>query len=175
VTDPKHTSVSISTDLLAQLDTLVQHLGQPKSELVEIALKAWLESQTPDLTPNSVSTTTKRSPIYQGDIFWVQGSDGKQSVSHPHLVIQDDLINHSRVRTVVVCALTSNLKRLSVPGNVLLDEGEGNLPQQSVVEVSKLSAVEKSHLGDYIGSLDPRRVQQVLDRLRFVQTSFMKR
>src|SRR5918995_1804239 len=43
---------------------------------------------------------------------------------HPHVVVQEDLFNHSRVPTVVVCALTSNLRRASWPGNVMLEACE---------------------------------------------------
>jgi mRNA interferase MazF len=31
-----------------------------------------------------------------------------------------------------VCALTSNVTRASLPGNILLEAGEGSLPRQSV-------------------------------------------
>ncbi|MBN2305035.1 MAG: type II toxin-antitoxin system PemK/MazF family toxin [Anaerolineae bacterium] len=116
--------------------------------------------------------------INQGDIYWVQlpAPDGSgPGFSHPHVVIQDNLFNHSRVTTVIACALTSNLKRVSIPGNVLLDIGEGNLPRQSVVETSKLSTVEKTQLGGYIGSLTESRVNQILAGLRFLQTSFFAR
>ena len=58
--------------------------------------------------------------------------------SHPHVVVQEDVFNHSRIATVVVCALTSNLHRANEPGNVLLEAGEGNLPKQSVVVVSQV-------------------------------------
>lgn len=49
----------------------------------------------------------------------------------------------------MVCALTSNIKRANTPGNVLLETGEANLPRQSVVEVSKVSTVDKIQLGEY--------------------------
>jgi mRNA interferase MazF len=90
-------------------------------------------------------------------------------------VVQDDVFNHSRVTTVVVCALTTNLGRASEPGNVLLDPGEGDLPRQSVVVVSQISSVEKTRLGERIGSLSRERVEQVLAGLRFQQRSFFDR
>jgi hypothetical protein len=68
-----------------------------------------------------------------------------------------------RITTVVVCALTSNLHVANEPGNVLLEEGEGNLPRQSVVVVSQISSVEKARLGSRIGSLTEARVEQILD------------
>jgi len=76
--------------------------------------------------------------------------------------------NHSRINTVVVCVLTSNLKRAEAPGNVLLEEGEANLVKQSVVNVSQLFTVDKGDLVERIGTLSRRRVRQILDGVRLV-------
>lgn len=73
--------------------------------------------------------------IKQGDIFWIDLDDPKGSergFRHPHVVIQNDVFNKSRINTVVVCALTSNLKLAEAPGNVLLKKGDANLPKDSV-------------------------------------------
>jgi mRNA interferase MazF len=118
--------------------------------------------------------------IDRGDLFWigVTAADPPEpapSYAHPHVVVQDDVFNHSRIATVVVCALTSNLHRASEPGNVLLDVDEGNLPKQSVVVVSQISSVDKTQLGERIGSLSDRRVEQILAGLRFQQASFFER
>ena len=116
--------------------------------------------------------------ISRGDLFWIEPDESRGSVPgypHPHLVIQDDVFNHSRITTVVVCALTSNLSRASEPGNILLEAGEGNLPKQSVLVVSQVSSVEKSRLGERIGSLSDVRVEQVLAGMRFQQASFFNR
>ena len=98
-----------------------------------------------------------------------------QKIPHPHVVIQDDLFNHSRIHTVVACALTSNVKRASIHGNLLLEAGEANLPKQSVVEVSKVSTVDKSQLGEYIGALSEQRITQILAGMHFLQASFFDR
>ena len=116
--------------------------------------------------------------IHRGDVFWLAPDDSRGPAppySHPHVVVQDDVFNHSRITTVIVCALTTNLHRATEPGNVLLDVGEGNLPKQSVVVVSQISSVEKSRLGDRIGSLSDERVDQILAGLRFQQVSFFPR
>lgn len=113
--------------------------------------------------------------INQGDIYWLQPNEQTGSESdyaHPYVIIQDDVINHSRVDIVVACALTSNRKRATEPGNVLLEAGEANLPRQSVVVVSQVEAVRKTELGEYIGSLDERRIKQILAGMRFQQVSF---
>jgi mRNA interferase MazF len=111
-------------------------------------------------------------PIRQGDIYWVAlnapDSTGAD-IPHPHVVIQENILNRSRISTVVACALTTNMKQAKAPGNVLLEVGEGNLPKQSVVVVSKVSTVSKTQLGEYIGSLTPQRVDQILAGMRFLQ------
>lgn len=120
----------------------------------------------------------ERLGVNQGDIYWVQLDDlsgSEPGIPHPHVVIQDNVFNHSRITTVVACALTSNITRANSPGNVLLEVGEANLPRQSVVEVSKVSTVDKTQLGEYIGSLTEQRTNQILAGMRFLQLSFFAR
>jgi len=62
------------------------------------------------------------------------------------VVIQCDSFNESRINTVVVAAVTSNLRLAKAPGNVLLDSGESNLPRDSVVNVSQILTIDKSFL-----------------------------
>ena len=115
--------------------------------------------------------------IDRGDLFWLAADDARglaPTYAHPHVVIQDDVFNHSRITTVIVCALTTNLHRASEPGNVLLDPGEGDLTKQSVVVVSQISSVDKARLGARIGSLSAARVEQIVDGLRFQQRSFFR-
>jgi mRNA interferase MazF len=80
----------------------------------------------------------------------------------PYLVVQNDVFNRSRIHTVVVCALTSNLRRARDPGNVLLFPGEADLPEQSVVNVSQIVTVDKEQLRERIGTLSRERLQEVL-------------
>ena len=110
--------------------------------------------------------------VHCGDVFWIAPDEDRDSVAHPHVVIQDDVFNRSRLTTVIVCALTSNLNRATEPGNVLLDPDEGGLAKRSVVVVSQVSSVEKTRLGARIGALSHERVVQILDGMRFQQTSF---
>lgn len=115
--------------------------------------------------------------INRGDLFWIAAdvAGTKQSNPHPHVVVQDDVFNHSRVGTVIVCVLTTNLHRASEPGNVLLDAGEGNLSKQSVVVAAQVSSVEKARLGERIGALSAERVEQILAGLRFLQKAYFSR
>lgn len=109
--------------------------------------------------------------INQGDVFWIELGEPIGSAPgyiHPHVVIQNNLFNRSRLNTVVVCALTSNLKRAVAPGNVLLEVGEANLSKPSVVVVSQLFTVDKTLLNDYIGTLSNRRIRQILEGIKLL-------
>ena len=105
--------------------------------------------------------------VNQGDIFWVSPNESNKLTSdyiHTHVVVQGNTAH-----TVAVCALTSNLKRAKAPGNVLLDNGEANLPRQSVVVVSQVSIIDKTQLGEHIGTLTTQRINQILAGMQFLQ------
>jgi mRNA interferase MazF len=109
--------------------------------------------------------------INQGDIYWIELDEPEGSepgCKHPHVIVQNNLFNRSQIRTVVVCPLTTNLKRANAPGNVLLDKKESNLSKQSVVNVSQVFTVDKSQLDEYVGSLSPKRITQILDGIKLV-------
>jgi len=109
--------------------------------------------------------------IRQGDIYWIELGESKGSEPgsrHPHVVVQNDLFNKSRINTVVVYALTSNLKRASVPGNVSLKKGEANLTRESVVNVSQIVTVDKTNLVEKIGALTAGRVKQIVSGLKLL-------
>jgi mRNA interferase MazF len=109
--------------------------------------------------------------ISQGDVYWVDLGDplgSEPAYKHPHVVVQNDLFNGSRIRTVVVCPLTSNLQRAEAPGNVLLRPGEANLPKQSIVNVSQIFTVDKRQLEEKIGTLSAQRVREIIKGVRLV-------
>ncbi len=109
--------------------------------------------------------------VHQGDIFWIDLDEPAGSgpgYRHPHVVIQNNVFNQSRINTVVVCALTSNLQRADAPGNVLLEDGEAGLSKQSVVVTSQIFTVDKDQLDEPIGTLSKKRVRQILDGIRLL-------
>ncbi len=100
-----------------------------------------------------------------GEIYWLQS---KSDIAHPYVIIQemDD--------EVVLCALTTNMKKLTILGNILLDVGEANLPKPSIVEVGKIATVHKNQLGDYIGTLNEKRMNQIILGVRFMRQSYFR-
>ena len=195
------TSITIPAALLSQVKTLARHLDSSQNRVIQLAIEQFVETyrvrlplddegepiQGPpgpgahtDLVDRAAEITCSdpQRVVNRGDVYWLQregADDAEPEIRHPYVVIQEDVLNHSRLDSVVVCALTSNLKRASYPGNVLLDADEAALPKQSVVEVSKVSAIEKTQLGEYIGSLSEPRVGQILAGMRFLQSSYFSR
>jgi mRNA interferase MazF len=109
--------------------------------------------------------------INQGDVFWIdpgRPSGSSPGYRHPHVVVQNNLFNRSRITTLVVCAITSNLARAEAPGNVLLRQGEANLPKRCVVNVSQIFTVDKSALVERTGTLSPQRVREILEGVDLV-------
>jgi len=109
--------------------------------------------------------------INQGDMYWIELDEPEGSepgYKHPHVIVQNNLFNRSQIRTVLVCPLTTNLKRAGAPGNVLLDKKESNLTKQSVVNVSQVYTVDKTQLDEYIGSLSTKRIAEILIGIKLV-------
>lgn len=109
--------------------------------------------------------------IKQGDIFWVDlGIPGgsEPGYRHPHVVIQNNVFNESKINTVVVCAITSNIKRAKAPGNILLKKGEGGLKKDSVVNISQVITVDKSDLIEKAGTLSQFRMRQVIEGIKLL-------
>ncbi|MDZ4165360.1 MAG: type II toxin-antitoxin system PemK/MazF family toxin [Smithellaceae bacterium] len=109
--------------------------------------------------------------IRQGEIYWVDLAEPKGSepeYRHPHLVIQNNLFNASRINTVVVCTITSNLERAKAPGNVLLNKNEANLPKQSVVNISQIFTVDKGDLREKIGQVSEKRMGEIIAGIKLL-------
>ncbi len=109
--------------------------------------------------------------IEQGDIFWIDLPAPRGSESgyrHPHVVIQNNLFNSSKINTVILCALTSNIRRASSPGNVLLKKGEGNLPKASVINISQIITLNKFELKEKIGTLSLKRREEIINGIKLL-------
>lgn len=105
----------------------------------------------------------------RGEVWWASLPDPVGSMPgyrRPVLIIQADAFNVSAINTVVVAAITSNLRLANAPGNVLVTPQQSGLPRDSVINVSQLLAVDKSALTERVGSLSSRQMELVDDGLR---------
>jgi len=109
--------------------------------------------------------------IRKGSIYWVDFSPGKGSEPtgrRPGLVVQSNVLNDSRLNTVIMLAITSTMKFGDLPGNVKLRKGEANLPKKCVVNVTQVKSVDKSSIKEKIGSLSNKRMDEIHEGLKLV-------
>jgi len=109
--------------------------------------------------------------IKQGEIYWVDLGDpygSEPGYKHPHIVVQNNLFNSSKINTVAVCSLTSNLKRGLSPGNVILKKGEANLTKKSVVNITQIYTVNKTDLIEKIGQVGHERLREIITGIQLL-------
>lgn len=107
----------------------------------------------------------------KGDIWWAELPEPEGSgpgYRRPVLVVQADDFNRSRINTVIVAVLTSNLALAPAPGNVLIKAKRSGLPKDSVVNVSQLITIDKRFLTERVKSLDQQTLVEVDNGLRLV-------
>lgn len=109
--------------------------------------------------------------IEQGEVVWVDFSrapGSEPSGRRPAVVLQSDRFNRSKIATVVVAAVTSNLALAAAPGNLRLRRGEAGLPRASVVNVSQLQTIDRGRILAKSGRLTRQRLREVWDGVRLL-------
>ncbi len=109
--------------------------------------------------------------VRRGEIWWASLPDPQGSgpgFRRPVLVVQDNPFNESRIRTVVVAAVTSNLRLAEAPGNILLYQDESRLPRDSVINVSQILTVDKAFLAEQVSVLRANVMARVDAGLKLV-------
>jgi mRNA interferase MazF len=109
--------------------------------------------------------------IRKGSIYWVNFSPGKGSEPigrRPGLVIQSDILNDSKLNTVIMLAITSTMKLGELPGNVTLKKGEANIPKKCVINTTQIKSVDKASIKEKIGTLSKQKMDDVHEGLKLV-------
>lgn len=100
----------------------------------------------------------------RGEIWWAdlpEPQGAAPGYRRPVLVLQANVFNRSRIATIIVAVITTNLRLAAAPGNVLLTAAESGLPKDSVINVSQLLTVDKSALDELVGSVGYHVLQKV--------------
>ena len=82
--------------------------------------------------------------------------------------MQDDAFNRSRIRTVIAVVLTSNVRLLEAPGNVLVPAKASGLPKDSVANVSQVITLDRDFLAEPAGKIQGQALRDVENGLRLV-------
>jgi mRNA interferase MazF len=110
--------------------------------------------------------TVERGELWWADLGEPRGSE--PALRRPVLVLQADSFNRSRLQTVVVVSLTTNLRLADAPGNVACRPRGTGLPERSVVNATQISTLDRRFLHERIGRLPTGTLQQVEDGVRLV-------
>jgi mRNA interferase MazF len=109
--------------------------------------------------------------IGRGQVWWADLGEPRGSapaLRRPVLVVQAEPYNRSRLRTVVVVAVTTNMRLAAAPGNVGVPAGLAGLASDSVVNVTQLATLDRDDLIEPIGEVPRWLLEQVEQGLRRV-------
>ena len=109
--------------------------------------------------------------MIRGEIWWAEfgipyGSE--IGYTRPVLIVQDDSFNESKIRTIIVVPLTTNLRLLGAPGNVFLQKKESDLPDDSVIIIAQLYAIDRGRLKEKVSKVSKRTMEQVETGMKLV-------
>lgn len=105
----------------------------------------------------------------RGEIWWASLPDASGSspgYRRPVLIVQSDTFNLSNIATVIVLAITTNLRLANAPGNVFLSARQSGLPRDSVINVSQIITVDKRCLDNRVVILSAQTMHHVEEGMR---------
>jgi mRNA interferase MazF len=109
--------------------------------------------------------------MLRGEIWWANlpaPTGSEPGYRRPVLIVSADSFNRSGIQTVVVVAITSNLKLAAAPGNVRLNRRQSGLARSSVVNLSQIVTMNKAWLASRIGQVPHSVFKEVEEGLRRV-------
>ena len=109
--------------------------------------------------------------VERGQVWWADLDEPRGSepgFRRQLLIVQDDAFNRSRIRTVLAIVLTSNLRLIDAPGNVLIPAKAAGLPKDSVANVSQIVTLDRDYLTEPAGKVRGPLLKNVENGLRLV-------
>ena len=109
--------------------------------------------------------------IQRGEVWWTELGEPAGSgpgFRRPLLIVQDDAFNRSRIDTTIAVVLTSNLRLLDAPGNVLIPKRVSGLPKDSVANISQVVTLDRHDLTERAGRVSGDILAAVSAGLRLV-------
>jgi mRNA interferase MazF len=107
----------------------------------------------------------------RGEIWWASlpiPTGSGPGLRRPVLVIQSNPFNDSRIATVIVAIVTSNLSLAEAPGNVRIGRSESGLVKPSVINVSQIITIDRSILTKRVRSVPGLIMHRVDEGVRLV-------
>jgi mRNA interferase MazF len=107
----------------------------------------------------------------RGEIWWADfgipfGSE--PGFRRPVLIIQNDSFTESKINTVLVVPLTTNIVLADAPANVLLKRKDSKLSKDSVIVVSQITVLDKDRLIEKEAKISTKIMEQVESGIRLI-------
>ena len=105
----------------------------------------------------------------RGEVWWASLPDRRGSepgFRRPVVIVQADDFNRSRIGTVMVIPLTSNVALAAAPGNVLLAARDSGLPKRSVANVAQVLTIDRTFLDSRVRALRRTHLDAITAGLR---------
>ena len=110
--------------------------------------------------------------MIKGEIWWANLPDSpygsEPGKRRPVLIVQNDLINRSAIKTTICAVITSNLRLAQVPFNILLEKAVSGLDKTSVANFSQLITIDKFRLTNQAAMLPKSYIAKINESIRHV-------
>ena len=108
----------------------------------------------------------ERGQVWSADLGEPEGSE--PGYNRPVLIVQSDAFNRSRVHTVIAVVLSTNLRLVDAPGNVLIPAKASGLRKDSVANVSQIITVDREFLLQLAGRVRGQFLKDVENGIRLI-------
>jgi mRNA interferase MazF len=109
--------------------------------------------------------------MIRGEVWWVDlgipfGSE--PGFKRPVLIVQEDSFNQSKINTIIVVPMTTNIKLAGAPGNILLSKKDTQLSKDSVVNVSQIVTLDRERFIERISKISVKNLKKVEDGIKLI-------
>ena len=107
----------------------------------------------------------------RGELWWADfgmpfGSES--GYRRPVLILQNDFYNNSKINTIVVVPLTTNILYADAPGNIVINKKDSKLSKDSVLVVSQIRAIDKKRLIEKISKINRTMILELDNNILFL-------
>ena len=109
--------------------------------------------------------------MIRGELWWVDygipyGSEAGFRL--PVIIVQNDFFNNSKINTIIVIPLSTNLLLADVPGNILIEKNESKLGKDSVILLSQIGVIDKQRLIEKISRINKNIMEKIENNIMFM-------
>ena len=110
--------------------------------------------------------------MIKGEIWWANLTENpygsEPGKCRPVLIIQNDAINRSNIKTVICATITSSLNQANVPGNIKLEKAVSGLEKTSIVNFSQIVTVDKTRFKEQVSMLPKNYIAMINESIKYI-------